>query len=69
MPTSRETTSIFDTVIDPSHNNVVASTQDLRMRGSGCLNPAMGCNRTAYTVSAGKGYLRNGYDTGRWWVK
>ena len=41
----------------------------LRGRGSGCPSPALGCNRSEYTVAGAGGYLRKGYDTGRWYVK
>lgn len=44
-------------------------TARLRARGSGCASPALGCNRTAYTVAGGDGYLQRGYDSGRWWMK
>lgn len=41
---------------------------DLHRRGSGCPNPALGCDRQEYTVAASPGYIQPGYDTGRWWM-
>jgi len=45
---------------------VQADTDALRRGGSGCKSPALGCGRDGYTVAHG-GYLRKGYDSGRWW--
>lgn len=47
----------------------VPDTDQLRRGGAGCTNPGMGCNRGEYTVRGGDGYLRRGYDDGRWWMK
>ncbi len=41
----------------------------LRGRGSGCASPGLGCARGEYAVKGGQGYLRPGYDTGRWWLE
>lgn len=44
------------------------SPERLRGGGRGCATPALGCNRTEYTTDAQGGYLRRGYDSGRWYV-
>lgn len=66
MPTSSDPVWMDLPRLDP---RVPPDTDTARRKGSGCPNPAMGCSREEYTVWAGDGYLRRGYDSGRWWVK
>ena len=56
-------------LISRSGSNLVPDTDTLRRGGTGCANPGLGCYRTEYATSAAPGYLRPGYDDGRWWAK